>query len=136
MGPSSDFETSFKEICLRISTRCHRMNPSSKIFKNSNESSAFGSTKLRPTQNMVRLVAIYCCIVHRYCCCVVDRHYFFFFLQEFSMNRMLVISLFPHVESSPFCNRYYLFTFSFLSKQTRHGRNIVSFYFFLFMWSR
>ena len=34
------------------------------------------------------------------------------------MHRMLVISLFPHVESSPFCNRYSLFTFSFLSKQT------------------
>ena len=31
---------------------------------------------------------------------------------------------------------YYLFTFSFLSKQTRHGRNIVSFYFFLFICGR
>ena len=69
----------------------------------------------------VCLSAWNCCMVHRHCCCVVDRHYFFFFLREFSMHRMLVISLFPHVESSPFCNRYYLFTFSFLSKQTRHG---------------
>jgi hypothetical protein len=51
------------------------------------------------------------------------------------MHRMLVISLFHHVESSSFCNRYYLFTLSFLSKQTRHGRNrpIVSCYFFLFI---
>ena len=49
---------------------------------------------------------------------------------------MLVISLFHHVVSSPFCNRYYLFTFSFLSKQTRHGRNIVNFYFFLFICGR
>jgi len=51
------------------------------------------------------------------------------------MHCMLVISLFHHVESSPFRNRYYLFTFSFLSKQTRHGRNIVS-YFFLFICGR
>jgi len=49
------------------------------------------------------------------------------------MHCMLVISLFHHVESSPFCNRYYLFTLSFLRKQTRHGRNIVSFYFLLFI---
>jgi hypothetical protein len=47
------------------------------------------------------------------------------------MHLMLVISLFHHVESSSFCNRYYLFTLSFLSKQTRHGRNIVYFNFFL-----
>ena len=52
------------------------------------------------------------------------------------MNRMLIISLFHHVEFSPFCNQYYLFNFSFLSKQTRHGRNIVSFYFFLFICGR
>jgi hypothetical protein len=52
------------------------------------------------------------------------------------MHRMLVISLFHHVESSSFCNRYYLFTLSFLSKQTRHGRNTVSFYFFLFICGR
>jgi len=31
---------------------------------------------------------------------------------------------------------YYLFTFSFLSKQTRHARNIISFYFFLFICGR
>ena len=49
------------------------------------------------------------------------------------MHRMLVIHLFYRVESLSFCNRYYLFTLSFLSKQTRHGRNIVSFYFFLFI---
>jgi hypothetical protein len=44
-------------------------------------------------------------------------------------------SLFRLAESSPFCNSYYLFTLSFLSKQTRHGRNIVS-YFFLFICGR
>jgi hypothetical protein len=44
---------------------------------------------------------------------------------------MQVISLFHLAESSPFCNWYYLFTLLFLSKQTRHGRNIVSLYFFL-----
>jgi len=41
--------------------------------------------------------------------------------------------LFHLTEPSPFCNWYYLFTFSFLSKQTRHGRNTVLFYFFLFI---
>ena len=80
--------------------------------------------------------ANHCCIVDRYCCCVVDRHHFFFFLQDFCMHRMLVISLFHHVESSPFCNWYYLFTLSFLSKLTRHGRNMVSCYFFLFICGR
>jgi hypothetical protein len=79
---------------------------------------------------------IQCCIVDRYCYCVVDRHYFFFFLQNCSMHRMLVISFFHHVESSPFCNRYYLFPLSFLSKLTRHGRNIISFYFFSFICGR
>ena len=78
----------------------------------------------------------YCRIVDRYCYRVVNRLYFFFFLQDFSMHRMLVISLFHHVESSPFCNRYYLFTLSFLTKHTRHGRNIVSFYFLLFICGR
>jgi hypothetical protein len=77
-----------------------------------------------------------CFIVDIYCYCVVNRHYFFFFLQDFSMHHILVISLFHHVESSSFCNRYYLFTLSFLSKQTRHGRNIDSFYFFLFICGR
>jgi len=43
------------------------------------------------------------------------------------------ISLFYHAESSTFSNLYYLFTIRFLSKQTRHGRNIVSFYSFLFI---
>jgi hypothetical protein len=52
------------------------------------------------------------------------------------MHSILVISLFHHVEFSSFCNRYYLFTLSFLSKQTRHGRNIVSFSFFLFICGR
>ena len=47
---------------------------------------------------------------------------------------MLVI--FNHVESSPFCNQYYLFTLSFLSKLTRHGRNIVSCCFFFFICGR
>jgi len=31
------------------------------------------------------------------------------------------------------CNSYSLFTLPLLSKQTRHGRNIISFYFFLFI---
>jgi len=46
------------------------------------------------------------------------------------------ICLFHCAESSPFCNSYYLFTLLFLSKQTRHGRKIVSFYFFLFICGR
>ena len=36
-------------------------------------------------------------------------------------------------EFSSFCNSYHLFTLPFLSKQTRHGKNIISFYFFLFI---
>jgi hypothetical protein len=52
------------------------------------------------------------------------------------MYCMQVISLFHRAESSSFCNSYYLFTLSFLSKQTRHGRNIVSFCFFLFACGR
>jgi len=40
------------------------------------------------------------------------------------------------VQSSPFCNSYCLFTLLFLSKQTRHGKNIVSSCFFLFMCGR
>ena len=80
--------------------------------------------------------AIQCCIADRYCYCVVGRHDFFFFLQDCSMHRMLVISLFHHADSSPFCNWYYLFTLSFLCKQTRRVRNIVSCYFFLFIFGR
>ena len=41
-----------------------------------------------------------------------------------------------HWEFLPFCNSYYLFTLWFLSKQTRHGRNIISFHFFLFISGR
>jgi len=52
------------------------------------------------------------------------------------MYSMQVMSLFYRAESSPFCNSHYLFTLIFLSKQTRHGRNIVSFYFFLFICGR
>jgi len=48
------------------------------------------------------------------------------FLQDCGMYFMSVISLFQHAESSPFSNSYYLFTLLFLSKQTRHGMNIVS----------
>ena len=44
---------------------------------------------------------------------------------------MWVRNLFHRAQSSPFCNWYYLFTF--FSKQTRRGRNIVSFCFFLFI---
>ena len=65
----------------------------------------------------------------------------FFFLPT---NRTLILelpsyvtSLFHHAESSPFCNWYCLFTLLFLSKQTRRGRNIVSFFcFFLFICGR
>jgi len=46
------------------------------------------------------------------------------------MYSMQVISLFLHADSPPFCNT--LCTV-FLSKQTMHGRNIVSFYVFLFI---
>ena len=52
------------------------------------------------------------------------------------MYCMLVISLFHHAETSPFCNSYHLFILSFLSKWTRHARNIVSFCFFLFIYGR
>jgi len=38
--------------------------------------------------------------------------------------------------SSPSYNSYYLFTLAFLSKQIRHEKNIVSFYFFLFISGR
>jgi hypothetical protein len=44
---------------------------------------------------------------------------------------MQVISLFHHAESSTPCNSYYLFKISFLSKQTRHGNNIVSYFLFI-----
>jgi hypothetical protein len=54
-----------------------------------------------------------------------------FFLQDCGTYCMQAISLFHHAESSPFCNSYYLFTLLFLSRQSRNGRNIVSFYFFL-----
>jgi hypothetical protein len=71
-----------------------------------------------------------------YRCCVVNRHGFFFFFSPSIFCKIVVCiackspSLFHHAESSPFCNWYYLFTFLFLSKQTRHGRNIAFFYFF------
>ena len=52
----------------------------------------------------------------------------------------LVVRLFHCAESSGFCNSYCLFTFLLLIKQTRSGRKIVSFNFFLFTckvkWSR
>ena len=59
-----------------------------------------------------------------------------FFPQDCGTYCMQVTSLFHHAESSPFCNWYYLFTFSFLSKQTRHGRNIVSYFFCLYVVAR
>jgi len=74
-----------------------------------------------------------CCIVDGYYCCVLDRHCFF--LQD-CMHYMQVICLFYNAEFSPFCNSYYLFALPFLSKQTRHGRNIVSFNFLLFITGR
>jgi len=76
-----------------------------------------------------------CCIVDGYFCCVVDRHRFFF-LQDCAMYCMQVISSFRHAESAPFCKSYYLFTLLFLSKQTRHWRNVVFFCFFWFISGR
>jgi hypothetical protein len=78
--------------------------------------------------------ARYCCIAGGYYCCVVDRHCFY--LQDCGMYCMWVISVFHHAESSPFCSSYYLLTLLFLSKQTRHGKKTVSFYFFLFISGR
>ena len=65
--------------------------------------------------------------------CVVNKQ--FFFLHDCVMYCTSVIRLLHGAESSPFCNSYYLFTLSFLSKQTRHGRNIVS-YIVLFICGR
>jgi hypothetical protein len=63
------------------------------------------------------------------------RSWHLFFLQDCVTYCMQVTSLFHHVESSPFCNWYYLFTLSFLSKQTRRVRNVVS-CFYLFIYGR
>ena len=52
------------------------------------------------------------------------------------MYSVQVISLFHHADSSPFCTSYYLLTLPFLSRETRHVRNVVSFYFFLFVCGR
>jgi len=59
-----------------------------------------------------------------------------FFLQDSHTYCMQVASLFHHAEPSPFCNWYHLFKFSFLSKQNKHARNTVSFYFFSFICGR
>ena len=40
------------------------------------------------------------------------------------------------LSSRLFCNSHLLFTLPFLSKQTRHGRNIISFHFFSFITGR
>jgi hypothetical protein len=53
-----------------------------------------------------------------------------------SMYCVQVIRLFHRAEFTPFCKSYYLFTLLCLSKQTRHGRKTVSFYFFLFICGR
>jgi len=52
------------------------------------------------------------------------------------MYCLQVISLFHHAQSLPSCNSFCLFILLFLSKQTKHGKNIVSFYFFLFISGR
>jgi hypothetical protein len=56
--------------------------------------------------------------------------------KDCGMYCMKVISLFHHAESSPFCNWYYLFALLLLSKQTRHERNTVTTYLFLFICGR
>ena len=82
----------------------------------------------------VSIKALWCCIVDGYYCGVVDRHCFFFsvgFWYVPHVSRKLISSC----RVLTFCNWYYLFTLSFLSKQTRHGRNVVS-YSFLFIYGR
>ena len=73
-----------------------------------------------------------CCIVDGYYCCVVDRYCFSLFCKIVVCNvcksQAYFIVLSPGLSVT-----YYLFTLSCLSKQTRHGRNTVSFSFFLFM---
>jgi hypothetical protein len=80
------------------------------------------------------VLCVYCCTVDGYCCCAVDRHYFPF--RSIAVRTVCKSQAYFIVLSSPFCNSYYLFTLSFLSKQTRHGWNIVSFYLFLFICGR
>jgi hypothetical protein len=79
-----------------------------------------------------------CCIVDGYYCCVFDRHclVFSFFSARLCYVLYGVTSLFYGAECSSFCNWCYLFSLPFLRKQTRHGRNIVSFYFLLFICGR
>ena len=69
----------------------------------------------------------HCCIVDGYSCCVVERLFF-----SAGLLYVLCVSH-KHAESSSFCNSKYLFTLWFPTKQTRHRRNIFSFYFFLFI---
>ena len=57
----------------------------------------------------------------------------FFFCKDCGMYCMSVLCLFYCAESLPFCNSHYLFTLLFLSKQTRHGRKIISYLYFLFI---
>jgi hypothetical protein len=78
--------------------------------------------------------AVLTCLIDGYYCCVVDRLFWGCVIVVCTVCK--VIGLFHLAEASPFCNSYYLFTLPFLSKQTRHGRNIVSFYFFLFRCGR
>jgi len=81
-----------------------------------------------------RMVHQTCVVEMTYCCCVVDRHYST--PKDCCIYCMQAVSLYHHAESWPLCKSYYLFTLLFLSKQTRHGGNIVSFYSFLFICGR
>jgi hypothetical protein len=78
---------------------------------------------------------INCCIVDGYYCCLVDRHCFFFLFCKIAVctvckSQAYFIALSPRLSAT---DTMYLFTLSFLSKQTSHGSNMVSSYFFLFI---
>jgi hypothetical protein len=82
--------------------------------------------------SLFKVVCLSCCIADGEYCCVDD---ILFFLQDcyaLYVSHKFISSC--RVLAS--CNPYYLFTLLFLSKQTRHGRNTVSFYFFLFVSGR
>jgi hypothetical protein len=70
-----------------------------------------------------------CCIFDGYYCCVVDRHRFFLCRIAVCKSQGYFTMLSPRLSLT-------LFTLLFLSPQTRHGRNIVSFYFCLFICGR
>jgi len=88
-------------------------------------------TARRRIQKFYILCVFHCCNV--YLMDIIAVWFTFFSLQHCGMNCKQVTRFIHCTESSPFCNSYHLFTLLFLSKQTRHCRNIVSFYFFLFI---